>query len=144
MCRSRKLGGLGIADLKSLGIALKARWPLLKRSAPNKPWANLPIQVSKEAAGLISVAVITEVGNGSNTLFWKDKWLDGKGIQDIAPLIFALIPKQRWGNSLCVIKKDRNALYVPGKVQRSSALLLQLFCALHATVVSLGSNAVKL
>ena len=41
------------------------------------------------------MAVITEVGNGSNTLFWKDKWLDGKGIQDIAPLIFALVPKRR-------------------------------------------------
>jgi len=95
VCRSRELGGLGIADLESLGIALKARWPWLKRSAPNKPWANLPIQVSKEVAGLISVAVITEVGSGSNTLFWKDKWLDGKGIQDIAPLVFALVPKRR-------------------------------------------------
>ena len=74
---------------------MKARWPWLKPSAPNKPWANLPIQVSKEVARLISVAVITEVGSGSNTLFWKDKWLDGKGIQDIAPLIFALVSKRR-------------------------------------------------
>ena len=41
------------------------------------------------------MAVITEVGNGSNTLFWKDKWLDGKRIQDIAPLVFALVPKRR-------------------------------------------------
>jgi len=49
-----------------------------------------------------------------------------------------------WGDSLCAIKKDRNAWCVPEKVQRSSALLLQLFCALHATAVSLGSNAVKL
>jgi len=95
VCRSRELGGLGIADLKSLGIALKARWPWLKRSVPSKPWANLPIQVSKEVAGLVSVTVITEVGSGSNTLLWKDKWLDGKGIQDIAPLVFALVPKRR-------------------------------------------------
>ena len=47
-------------------------------------------------------------------------------------------------NSLRAIKKDRNVLYVLEKVQRSSASLFQLFCALHATVVSLGSNAVKL
>ena len=39
------------------------------------------------------MAVITEVGNGSNTLFWEDKWLDGKRIQDIAPLVYALVPK---------------------------------------------------
>ena len=94
MCRSRELGGLGIADLKALSIALKARWPWLKRSEPSKPWANLPIQVSREVAGLISVAVITEVGNGSNTLFWEDKWLDGKRIQDITPLVYALVPKR--------------------------------------------------
>jgi hypothetical protein len=99
VCCSRELGGLGIADLKSLGIALKARWSWIKRSAPNKPWANLAIQVSKEVAGLISVAVIIEVGSGSNTLLWKDKWLDGKGIQDITPLVFALVPKIRSNNS---------------------------------------------
>jgi len=47
-------------------------------------------------------------------------------------------------NSLCAIKKDRNALCVSEKVQRSSEPLLQLFCVIHATTVSLGSNAVKL
>ena len=80
VCRSQELGGLGIADLKALSIALKARWSWLKRSEPNKPWANLPIQVSREVAGLISMAIITKVVNGSNTLFWEDKWLDGKRI----------------------------------------------------------------
>ena len=51
---------------------------------------------------------------------------------------------ERRGNSLCAIKKNRNILCVSEKVRRSSAPLLQLFCALHATAVSLGSNAVKL
>ena len=46
-------------------------------------------------------------------------------------------------NSLCAIKKDLNALCASEKVQRSSAPLLQLFCAHHATAVSLGSNAVN-
>ena len=48
------------------------------------------------------------------------------------------------GNSPCAIIKDYNALRVSGKVQRSSASLLQLFRVLHATSVSLGSNVVKL
>ena len=95
VCRPRELGGLGIADLKTLCIALKARWPWLKRSEPNKPWANLPIQVSREVAALLSMAVTTVVGNGSNTLFWKDRWLDGKSIQDIVPLVHALVSKRR-------------------------------------------------
>jgi hypothetical protein len=45
-------------------------------------------------AGLVSVAMITEVGNGANTFFWKDKWLDGRGVQDIAPLVAAMVPKR--------------------------------------------------
>ena len=48
------------------------------------------------------------------------------------------------GNSLCAIKKDRNALCAPEKVQRSSVSLLQLFFALHATAIKLGPNDVKL
>jgi len=97
VCRSRELGGLGIADLKALCIALKARWPWLQQSEPNKSWANLPFQVNvnKEIDALISMAVVTEIGNGTNTLFWKDKWINGRRIQDFAPLIFALVPKRR-------------------------------------------------
>ena len=56
----------------------------------------------------------------------------------------SLISAASWGNSLCAIIKDRNALCASGKVQRSSAPLLQLFRTLHATSVSLGYNAVKL
>ena len=46
--------------------------------------------------------------------------------------------------SQCAIIKDRNPLCVPEKIQRSSTPLLQLFRVIHATSVSLGSNAVKL
>jgi hypothetical protein len=93
----KNLGGLGIADLKSLGFALRTRWPWLKKSEPNKPWASLPLQVSKEVDGLLSMAVITNVGDGANTLFWKDRWIDGKNIEELAPKIFCLVPKRRIG-----------------------------------------------
>ena len=46
--------------------------------------------------------------------------------------------------SLCALIKDRNSLCAPEKIQRSSAPLLQLFRVIHATSVSLSSNAVKL
>jgi len=94
VCRSRELGGLGISDLKSLGFALRVRWPWLKKSEPNKPWASLPLQISKEMECFLSMAVITEVGDGANTLFWKDKWLAGKNIQDIAPHVYALVSRR--------------------------------------------------
>ena len=52
--------------------------------------------------------------------------------------------KRKRDFSLCAIIKDRNSLCASGKIQRSSASLLQLFRVLHATSVSLGFNAVKL
>jgi len=95
VCRHLELGGLGISDLKRLNCALRARWPWLRKTEPNKPWANLPIQVSKDVECLISMAVITELGDGTNTLFWKDRWLDGHSIQELAPRVFALVSNRR-------------------------------------------------
>jgi hypothetical protein len=40
------------------------------------------------------MAVVTKVGDGSNTLFWKDRWLNGKRIKDIAPAVYAMVPKR--------------------------------------------------
>jgi hypothetical protein len=37
----------------------------------------------------------TELGDGSTSLFWTKKWLWGHRIVDIAPWLFAIIPKQR-------------------------------------------------
>ena len=95
VCRHRELGGLGISDLKRLSCALRARWPWLRKSEPNKPWANLPLQVSKEVDCLISMAVITKVGDGSSTLFWRDKWLDGQSIRNLQPRVYALVSKRK-------------------------------------------------
>jgi hypothetical protein len=70
VCRSKELGGLGISDLKALSCSLRVRWPWLMKTEPNKSWASLPLQVSKEVEGLLAMAIFSEVGNGANTLFW--------------------------------------------------------------------------
>jgi hypothetical protein len=41
------------------------------------------------------MAVVTVVGDGSDTLFWKDRWLDGRKIKDIAPNINVMVPKTK-------------------------------------------------
>jgi hypothetical protein len=41
------------------------------------------------------MAVRTEIGDRANTLFWKDRWLDGKNIQDLAPNFLPMVSKPR-------------------------------------------------
>ncbi|GJN40694.1 hypothetical protein PR202_gb29955 [Eleusine coracana subsp. coracana] len=55
--RPKELGGFGISDLHRLTIALRARWPWLKKTAPHKAWASLSIQTSESVQALLSLAV---------------------------------------------------------------------------------------
>jgi hypothetical protein len=40
------------------------------------------------------MALVSVVGDGANTLFWKDRWSNGQRIEDIAPSVHALVPKR--------------------------------------------------
>jgi hypothetical protein len=40
------------------------------------------------------MAVVTVVGDGSDSFFWKDRWLNGRKIKDIAPNIYAMVPRR--------------------------------------------------
>jgi hypothetical protein len=95
VCLPKELGGLGISDLKSLGWALRMRWVWLQKTEPHRPWANLPIQVPEQVRAFFAVAVYSEVRDGTKTLFWTDRWLHGQCIADLAPRLFAVIPKRR-------------------------------------------------
>ena len=50
------------------------------------------------------MAVGTVVGNGSRTLFWTDRWIHGQKIEDLAPRLFALVPKRR--AKKCTVLED--------------------------------------
>jgi hypothetical protein len=51
-------------------------------------------QVPKNAWPLFNFAVQTTVGDGKNTLFWADRWLEGRTIQELAANLFKTIPKR--------------------------------------------------
>jgi hypothetical protein len=92
--RPKELGGLDLFDLKLFGWALRVRWLWLQKSYPGRPWAIFPLHFTKEAVCLFNSVVYTEIGNGLNTLFWTDKWLHGHCIQELAPAVFASIPRK--------------------------------------------------
>lgn len=94
VCRPLNMGGLGISSLPHLRWALRMRWLWLQKTDPGHPWAGLPIQVPSKARSFFSKVLITEVGNGANTMFWTDRWINKKSVSDIAPSLFSLIPKR--------------------------------------------------
>lgn len=80
--------------MKSLSYALRVRWLWLQKVKPLWPWSIFPIQVSEGVTYLFSMAVVSKVDDGL-VLFWKDNWLLGKRIEEVAPRLFTLVPKGR-------------------------------------------------
>jgi hypothetical protein len=42
----------------------------------------------------LAASVVTKIGDGANTLFWKDRSLDGRCFKDITPSVADLVPIQ--------------------------------------------------
>jgi hypothetical protein len=68
VARPKELGGLCIFDVRNLSWALRARWMWLQKTDLNKPWAQFQIQTCKEVQLLFDMALVTEIGDGSNTV----------------------------------------------------------------------------
>jgi hypothetical protein len=37
------------------------------------------------------VAIVSEVGNGKNTIFWTDRWLHGQSLDQLVPTLFGSV-----------------------------------------------------
>jgi hypothetical protein len=94
VCRLLELEGLSISSFLELCWALRIRWLWLQKTDHFRPWSGLHIQVPKKARVFLSKVVTTEVGDGTNTKFWKDKWLHGKRIAELFPRLFGAILKR--------------------------------------------------
>lgn len=58
VARPKDLGGLGIADLIRLGLALRVRWTWLKKTEPDRPWASFALPMNNFVEALFSMAVV--------------------------------------------------------------------------------------
>jgi hypothetical protein len=60
-----------------------------KKTVHDRPWVGLEFPIQQHVRKFFASSVITLVGDGSNTLFWTDRWLDGSSIKDLAPAVVA-------------------------------------------------------
>jgi hypothetical protein len=95
ICRPTQFGGLGVKDLRLQGLALGVRWCWLRRTDPSRPWQGLPAINDSEANEVFQSLAKLFVGDGETTLFWRDSWINGRNVAEIAPEVAALVSTRR-------------------------------------------------
>jgi hypothetical protein len=98
VCQPVCYGGLGIKNLHLQDLALWVRWEWLRRTDESRPWQGLPAIKDQEARDVFDSLVKITVGNGAKTLFWRDRWLRGRRIEDHVPGLVAKVSTQRRNN----------------------------------------------
>ena len=66
----------------------------MQKTEPDKVWNFFTVHAPKQVRAFFSAAIISEVGNGKNTCFWTDRWLQVQMKQSMAGRINRLIMKE--------------------------------------------------
>ncbi|KAM0872923.1 hypothetical protein ACQ4PT_038387 [Festuca glaucescens] len=91
VCKPLRLGGLGIKNLRMQGLALRVRWEWLQRTDSSRPWKGLRMANDRQASEVLNSLATVQVGDGRQALFWKDRWLNGRTTEEVAPVVTALV-----------------------------------------------------
>lgn len=94
ICRPKEFGGLGTLDLRIQGITLRLRWEWLKRTDDSRPWQGLSLTSDRKVQDAFDGLVHWEVGASDRALFWRDRWIHGARVAEIAPLVWAQVSTQ--------------------------------------------------
>lgn len=87
----KRVGGLGIPNLRLLNLALRCRWAWLQRADPGRVWAEFDIQLPRLCRALFTTATCVTVGDGETARFWSDQWLEGHTVEEIAPKVVSMV-----------------------------------------------------
>jgi hypothetical protein len=98
--RPLHLGGLGVLDLRLMGIAIRVRWLQLQRAEASRSWSALPVSSDQQTKAFFEASTIFVLGDGCAFKFWIDPWISGKCIADLAPELIAAVAPRRWRQCL--------------------------------------------
>ena len=87
------LGGLGIHNPKVMGWALQMCWLWIEKTKPDRPRAGLVEPVQPNMAAMFAISVISNVGNGQNTLFLADSEWKRIGYASCTIINFCVHPR---------------------------------------------------
>jgi hypothetical protein len=74
-----------------MGYTLRLRWLCLRRTDAAKPWVSLSDGAEKPVHEMFHYSTMIQVGNGTSTLFWTDRWLNGRSIEELAPCLISMV-----------------------------------------------------
>jgi hypothetical protein len=126
--RPLHLGGLGVMNLKRLGMALCLRWMWFHRIDPSRPWSSLPITEDKCTTSFFNASLKITLGNGKDVRFWFDPWLHGTRVCD------------RWSDlAVAVPMRHRRKLTVEATLH-NGAWIRDIYGALMCDVSPLSND----
>jgi hypothetical protein len=101
VCRSKKLGGLGLLNLESFGRAMRLRWPWLQWTDPGRPWVGSKLPCDDKDMSLFYASTKITLGDGNKALFWQDNWTRKGRLCDIAPDLYKIASRKK-----CLVSKE--------------------------------------
>jgi hypothetical protein len=75
-------------DLTRFGQAIRQRWYWYYWTDDSKPWQVMTLPCDEMDRALFHASTEISLGNDEKTLFWHDRWLQGKTPEEIAPNLF--------------------------------------------------------
>ena len=123
-------------NLHLQALTLHVRWEWLRRTDTTRPWQGITLSSDNDASVVFDSLVKTAVGSGARVLFWKDRWVHGFKVDEIAPLVASLV-STRGKNARTVEQAfDDNAwtLDVEGELSFTAHMQVANLCLAIATV----------
>lgn len=66
----------------------------MQKADSNRVWSGMPIKVRGDVQAFFAASTYVEVGDGTSTLFWLDRWIGGRAVAALAPALISLIPRR--------------------------------------------------